>query len=356
MSLFTVTDFDKRVYEEYIKDFLPSKIIDIHTHIWRKNDCISNKQDPSKKRTVNWPALVADENSVDDLIETYQLMFPDKEVTPLMFANGGTGEGKCLPIWNKYVRESALKTGFPTLYYSHPTQSGEEIECSVKAGGFLGLKSYLDLSPKYLPESEIRIFDFFPKEQLKAIDKLGGIIMLHIPRHGRLKDPVNIAQILEIKQQFPDIKLIIAHIGRAYTRGDVGNAFEELSKSANLVFDFCANTSEYTMTKMLEVAGPKSALFGSDMPILRMRMRRIEEDNTYINLVPPGLYGDISDDPHMKEVTKEEGEKLTFFMYEELLAFKRACNNIGLGKSDIEDAFYNNSYKVIQDAKKSIYR
>ena len=38
MSLFTVTDYDKQVYSEQIKDFLPDKIIDIHTHIWLKKD------------------------------------------------------------------------------------------------------------------------------------------------------------------------------------------------------------------------------------------------------------------------------------------------------------------------------
>ena len=51
------------------------------------------------------------------------------------------------------------------------------------------------------------------------MDELGAIVMLHIPRNGRLKDPVNLAQIMEIKQEFPNIRLIIAHIGRAYTRG-----------------------------------------------------------------------------------------------------------------------------------------
>ena len=29
---------------------------------------------------------------------------------------------------------------------------------------------------------------------------MGAIVMLHIPRNGRLKDPVNLAQIMEIKQ------------------------------------------------------------------------------------------------------------------------------------------------------------
>ena len=70
--------------------------------------------------------------------------------------------------------------------------------------------------------------DFFTPDQLKKMDELGAIVMLHIPRHGRLKDPVNIAQIIELKQCFPNIRLIIAHIGRAYVRGDVGDAFRQL--------------------------------------------------------------------------------------------------------------------------------
>ena len=34
MALFEVTEYDKKVYEEQLKDFLPDKIIDIHTHIY----------------------------------------------------------------------------------------------------------------------------------------------------------------------------------------------------------------------------------------------------------------------------------------------------------------------------------
>ena len=355
MSLFTVTDYDKQVYEEQIKDFLPSKIIDIHTHVWLKENAAKQEDVPdAAKRTVTWPSMVAEDNSVEDLIETYRLMFPGKQVSALMFA-GVCGES-VLPTYNDYVSQSAKKSGFPALYYSHPNQSGEQIEQQVKAGGFLGLKSYLDLAPKYIPEAEIRIFDFFPKHQLKVIDKLGGIIMLHVPRHARLKDPVNLAQILEIKQQFPGIRLILAHIGRAYCEIDVGNAFEVLSESADLLFDFCANTSEFAITKMLDSVGPKRVLFGSDMPILRMRMRRIEEKNTYINLIPPGLYGDPSLDSHLREVSKQEGERMTFFMYEQILAFKRASENVGLTARDVEDAFYGNARALLDGATASIYK
>ena len=36
MPLFTVTDYDREVYETRLRDFLPPKIIDIHTHTYTK--------------------------------------------------------------------------------------------------------------------------------------------------------------------------------------------------------------------------------------------------------------------------------------------------------------------------------
>lgn len=346
MSLFEVTEFDRQIYERELKDFLPAHMIDIHTHIWLER---LRWQMPSAsetvRRTVTWPLLVARENSIADLQETYRLMFPEKRVTPLTFSL--CEDKRNLPVCNDYVQKCAKETGYPALYFSKPEESAEQIERAIRGGGYLGLKSYLDLSPEYIPEPEIRIYDFFPPCQLKKIDELGLIVMLHIPRNGRLKDPVNIAQILEIKQRFPRIKLILAHIGRAYCECDVGDAFERLAALGDLLFDFSANTSEHAMFHLLNAVGPKRVLFGSDLPIVRMRMRRIEENGTYINLIPPGLYGDPRQDPHLREVSEKEGGRLTLFMYEEILAFKRAAGKAGLGKPDIEDVFFENARKLL---------
>jgi len=82
-----------------------------------------------------------------------------------------------------------------------------------------------------MPVNEIRIFDFFPPHHLEILNKNKLIMMLHLPRPARLKDPVNLAQILEIEKKYPDIKLIIAHVGRAYGDNDVGNAFEILGET-----------------------------------------------------------------------------------------------------------------------------
>jgi mycothiol synthase len=52
----------------------------------------------------------------------------------------------------------------------------------------------------------------------------------------------------------------------------------------------------------------------------------------------------------MREVTEEEGEGLSFFLYEELLAFRRAAEATGLTTAGLEDVFYNNVARLIAEA------
>ena len=346
--LFEVTKIDRQVYENELKDFLPDQIIDIHTHVWP--DRLKIHSPETSSRTVKWPSLVAKENPVEDLIETYKLMFPGKRVTPLMFSLIKPEED--FEALNKYVSKSSQQHDFPSLLYAKPEWSGAEVEKRIVEGGFLGVKVYLNLSPAYIPTSEIRIFDFLPHHQLEVLHQHKRIIMLHIPRNNRLRDPVNLAQIKEIGKNYPGARVIIAHVGRAYCPEDVGNAFEVLSETENILFDFAANCNDMVFERLIEAVGPKRILFGSDLPILRMRMRRICELGEYVNLVPPGMYGDVSGDKNMREVSEKEADELTFFMYEEILAFKRAAEKTSLTKNDIKDIFYKNAKTLIDSVKK----
>lgn len=339
--LFPVTDLDRRIYEENIRDFMPDRIVDIHTHIWLKE----HKANSDPGRVVKWPGKVADISTIEDLKETYTLMFPGKKVVPLIFGNP-TGIQSKNDKMNDYVRDCAAANNYPALICSTPEWSAKEFEDRIARGGFLGAKVYLTFAPSYIPEKEIRVFDFIPPHQLEVLNRRGWILMLHIPRDGRLKDPVNIAQMLEIDSSFSRCRTIIAHVGRAYCPEDVGDAFEQLAPARSLMYDICANTNAENFTALLRAVGPQRVLFGSDLPILRMRTRRICESGFYVNLVPRGLYGDVSYDRHMREVDGAEAAALTFFMYEEILAFKKASENVGLSKADVADVFHGNAERL----------
>jgi predicted TIM-barrel fold metal-dependent hydrolase len=342
-------DVDKRFYGEYLQSFIPEKIIDIHAHLWLKEH--QNVPELLKNGHMQaWPLMVAPDCKAEDLDCIYKTLFPDKKVTPLIFAS--LPEKKTLDVANKYVKESAKKYKWHSLVWSDPVWNRETLKQQIVKNGFLGIKCYMNGAPSYIPTAEIRIFDYFPPHHLELLNELGLIAVIHIPRSKRLADELNIAQLMEIDANYPEANIVVAHVGRAYCKEDIGNAFKIFKKSKNILFDISANTNEEVFRQLLETVGPKRVLFGSDMPILTMRSRRICENGFYVNLVPKGLYGDLSSDKHMREVSGNEAEALTFLIYEEIAAILRAAKRVGLSSKDVEDIFYNNAMRIIGKAKK----
>lgn len=337
MKNLKLTDYDKYVYETEIKNFVPSTFIDFHTHIEKS----SFTRHGARNGGSSWTDLVAGDREVESLVSVYEKLFPENKVTPLLM--GGV---LCdLAQVNEYVCNSGKKYGFPTLYRADYTMTPEELEQGIKKGGFLGIKPYLTNCPSYIPNGEIRIFDFAPHELLKVCDKLGVIVMIHVPRAARLKDAVNLAQIAEIEEKYPNIKLIVAHIGRAYAKEDIGDAFDIIGKGENTYFDFTANLCDDAIKACLEAVGPKKLIFGTDLPIAIMRMYRIVENGVYYNVVPRGLYGDVDGQPHMRQTDEED---VTLMIYEQIRALKRVAMDLKLKDSEIEAIMYTNAKNLME--------
>lgn len=344
MALFTVNEYDRQFYETELKPFLPKRFIDCHAHIWLKE---FHRAGGLREGSQNWPRLVAEDNSIEDLNETNRLLYPDNEVVSVVYGD---------PIVtidrernNRYVAEKARANNFPALYLSHPSQSAEELEQAVLADPiFKGIKVYLQFSPAYIPADEIRIYDFLPKEHLEVANRHKWVVQLHIARPGRLADPVNYCQLLEIEQNYPDLQLLVAHLGRAYANEDVGNALEYLKNTEKTVWDFTANTNDWVMQQVLEYFGPSRFIYGTDFPIFRMKARRVVENGVYVNEIPEGVFpkAALAGDPHMREIPYPEADKITFFIYEEIAACKRACERLHLTKKDTDAIFFDNSARI----------
>ena len=125
-----------------------------------------------------------------------------------------------------------------------------------------------------------------------------------------------------------------------------GNGLEYLKHTEKTVWDFTANTNAYVMEQVLRYFGPERFIYGSDFPIFRMKARRVVENGFYINEIPAGSLGDVSSDPHMREIPYPEAEKITFFIYEEIAACRKATEALGLGKDEVNKIFYENSARI----------
>ena len=326
---FKLTDYDKRVYEEELRDFLPNNIVDSHTHVYPKS---CKKYDEPKY----WPDRVAIDNTIEDIVQTYLDMFPDKKVIPVVF-----GHPECyVDKSNEYCKKVVDKYGYPKLYLTDYPMTEEFLEKEIVEGGFKGLKPYFCNCKSGVSPREAGIYDYLPHSHLRVADKYGLSVVLHISKEERLKNRDNINTLTEIEQKYPNVKLIVAHVGRAYAEEDIGDAFETLKRSEKMMFDFCANTLNLAMEKCIEAVGTKRIMFGSDLPIAKMRMYRIVENGYYINVVPRGMYGDLTGAAHMRE---SDEQNIGNFMYETIRSFKKCAENLTLSKQDVEAIMCNNA-------------
>lgn len=337
-NMFAVEQHDREFYESRLKRFLPADIIDIHAHIWLD---IFRSEGVAAPRGAAWPAHVALDNSLEDLIETYSLLFPGKRITPMIFGFPGTQYD--IEQENHYTADCCRSTSLPGLALTMPSWSAAEFESVIERGRFIGCKPYLDYADPAIKAQDITIYDFLPPRHLEVLDRHGWIVMLHLPRPGRLRDPENLRQLLEIDQKYPRAHIIVAHVGRAYCPEDVGPAFEVLKETRTLSFDFSANMNQYVFEKLLEAVGPRRVLFGSDLPILRIRAKRICENGNYVNIVRRGAYGNVAGDGHMREAAGREAKTITFLLYEQIDAFRKSCVNAGISARDVQDIFYGNA-------------
>ncbi|HGE72312.1 TPA: amidohydrolase [Candidatus Poribacteria bacterium] len=327
---------DLPFYKEHLKDFLPDKIIDIHSH--SSNNPGLQPGDPMPTFWADWVTF-GHGMLVPKLLEAYLQLFPGKEVFPVCFP---ISDRKDVDERNKYLAEELERyDNIWGLIWTMPDWTEDELIKRMKSGRFSGIKPYPSMVKDAIPDKDITIFDYLPHHHLKLAEKYGWIVMLHIARPDRLADPVNISQLREISKRYPKIKLIIAHIGRSYCprHGLIG--IPALKDCENLLFDISANTNQPVMELLIREVGTKRILFGSDMPITAMRAKRICEGDEYINYV---WKADWTDNRTRRNI--EEEDTYTFLLYEQILSFKNASMACSLTKADIEDVFFNNAYNL----------
>lgn len=332
----SVTERERTVYREELAPWLPERVLDFHVHV-----SLPEHTGPiaPERIAANWAMEVGTAQSWADLRATYAALFPERVVECVAFGSV-YNETDCEANNNYVLRGASLPENRATALLTTRPEWPAELVGRKLAEGYAGLKPYPDMASA--EAGEVGIFAFLPYGHLRVLDDAGGILMLHLPRAGRIADPDNQREVLEIRQRYPRIRLVVAHIGRAYCLPTAQAGLPALAGDADIYFDTAANLNSDVFRYALDTVGPERLLFGTDLPITLMRGMREHVGDQYIN---------YTSEPYSwntRRKSPEEEGRYTFFLYEELRALIIAMREAGLDSRAIARILYANGAELLR--------
>lgn len=339
------TERDRDFWAEHFESRLPKKIIDAHIHLDRAEFHYETVTEEMKRQY--WVNEVIFPLTPEELDHADSLVYPNRTVQHLVM--GFPSLELDIDRNNADVSAAAVKRNWPALTMLIPQWSQDRLRQELAKPNVIGVKPYYSLigrNPQTRDEFlEADIFDFLPHAALEVLNEMKGWVTLHVPKALRLPAPKNIAQIKEIRRRYPDVILVIAHIGRCYSKEHAVEGISPLADDEGLYFDSSAVINPDAHAAALKLIGPDRLLYGSDNPIFYMRGRRQILGLKYVNRTNYPFY--FNKERESAEVEKD----YTLTMYEDIKSVLTAADETGNGSPEnIEKIFYGNARKLIARA------
>jgi hypothetical protein len=323
------------IYNEEIRDFIPSRILDFHVHVFSED---TMKVDDAG---VPLPGVRIRNYTIPELQDDMRKIYPGKECSAVVF--GFPDLGYDSDANNRYVaRNSDHGSVFP-FRLIRPEEAPAKVEEELVKHKFLGVKPYLNYVQGKRPE-DVEIHDMLPAGIMEVIDGLELMVMLHIPRKGRLADPVNQRQIVELADRYPKAKIILAHIGRAYYLSNIVGHLDRIRQLENVYCDTAMINHWEVLEYLLQHFDRSRIFYATDLPIAVCGGKSIEINDQYTYVTSKPWYLSISDD-HGKLI-------FTSFIYEQIRAIRKAVDRLHLHEDFLEDFFHGNGNRIIQQVMK----
>jgi len=321
------------IFRQEFDDFLPEKILDFHVHVFEEG-VLPGKEPYS---CAGHPIRRFD---AKDLMQTMADLYPGRETSAVCF--GMPHPKYDMHLNNRYVEENCnTDTLFPFRLFD-PNENPESTVEEIRKGSFLGLKPYLNYVAKTDP-NDVEIVEMLPRWVMECVDELGLIVMLHIPRKQRLADPKNREQIIKLCTDYPDARIVLAHVGRAYYLRNIVGHLDDFGELENLWYDLAMLNHWEVLEYLFENVPSDRILYGTDLPIAAAPGKSVEINDQYTYVTPVPWHLSISDD-HGKL-------HFTSFAYEELRAIKKAVHWRGMDKDFVEKLFYRNGMDLLSECK-----
>ena len=281
--VWTYTDVDHACWVERLESWLPRQIIDAHTHI--ANPQLRLAPMTEAMRRQYWVNEVFEPIDAPTAERCYRTVFPNREFTCVAF--GVPDLDFDIDGGNAYLQQESPPRGWHSLAVIGPQWTQAKVAALLEAPGVIGVKPYYALVSANRETRdahlEASIFDFLPHHILEVVNDRHAWVTLHVPKAGRLGHPDNIREVREIRRRYPNIVLVIAHLGRCYTEPHAQEALPQFADDPGLFFDTSAVVNPTSHRVALQHLGPRRLLYGSDNPIFYMRGRRQYRDRAYVN-------------------------------------------------------------------------
>jgi len=339
------TDVDRRFWDEHLENWLPRRLIDAHTHIVDPSHRLSPMTDAMRKQY--WVNELLEPIDAPTAQQCYRTVFPGRDLSCIAF--GMPDLDYDLDAGNAYLQRECPPRLWHSLALIRPQWTQAKVAELLDAPGVIGIKPYYALiSPSRETRDahlEASIFDFLPYHILEVADDRHAWVTLHVPKAARLGHRDNIREIREIRRRYPNLALVLAHLGRCYTETHARAALPQLADDPSIYFDASAVLNPASHRIALEHFGPRRLIYGSDNPVMYMRGRRQYRGTVYINRTSHPFH--FNKDRESPEI--EAG--YTLFMYEDLRAIKQACQQLGIvHPAQIQAIFHDNAARLIERA------
>jgi hypothetical protein len=337
------------LWKNELSGWMPDTVFDAHVHLnpaeVMGDISLERSQSPlTTFRSLTW----------EQAFQWYKYLYSGKTIEGLIAFPLPLKEIN-ISAANQYIidlmkRHSILK-GF---LLAHPTDAGytiRQFKVAIKQNiRFTGVKPYFDLLGKSNDKTVMP--EFIPKDLLAFMNQQHLVLMLHTSGTG-MNDLNSQIFVRSIAETYPNIKIILAHMGRYLQVQDFMDFFSTDILDYPSIFLDCSSASRVEVYDAVLSRRDiwSRLLFASDIPFALITGEEYWSPTTGPILITRDTYR--WSDKSLQEKFRDLAEKMTYNTYHVLKAVKDAVTNLHLDSAEERELkemfFLKNAKRLFTD-------
>ncbi len=232
---------------------------------------------------------------------------------------------------------------YPLMIAGAPLRvPAEVIRERLDNGGFLGFKVFLPWHGDDYGSTSVQ--DMLSANEMDIAQELGLIVLLHVPRSGRLADPEVQAGVGWLSTGWPNARIVLAHCGRCYLPSEMERAVETLRRLPNVYLDSSMVMDESVLRMVFDGIDSTRLLYATDFPVAGMTGRRVRVMDHWVDIV-------ASEAPASAFRVRAEGIPAAPMALEIAVAVLSAGRAAGLPEEALRNVFFENGMRLLKSVR-----